>query len=447
MKYGIGLLFAVLLAVHSTPSTAKPLHCGVDMRLEVETVPPPPQGLQRTVVPLAEAQGTTIVLNASASLAAHPQALAAWQRAVAEWESHLLDNVTVTLEGDLQSMGGSILGATCFRVFDNPYDTVRNAMVADASVEETLVQGLPTGAQLSLIMPPLWFYLGDSIAAKANLRALGFDMSFDDPNPDGSITFNSDFLSSFDFDASDGIDSTKYDFEAIVIHEIGHALGFYTMVDQIDALLGLGVPGGTFITPLDCFRMRPGDGAAGFTLNPRLLTTGTYEAQQVLYEGAQDLAVSTGAQTGDGYQASHWKADEVSGTHIGMMDPTLAAGDHQVLTDNDLRLFGLIGWDLPATVSVQKLEPLQPQLQAYPNPFRSGTAFEFDRVPGEEPVRMRLVDVQGRQIRLWSGGELSGGRVSWDGRGQNGRPMPGGVYYLDYQSTHGRKTIPIVRLN
>ena len=125
-------------------------------------------------------------------------------------------------------------------------------------------------------MPPLWTYGGAAIA-KANMRALGFDVSFDDPFADATITFNSDFLNLFDFDSSDGIDSTLYDFEAIVTHEIGHALGFYSIVDQVDVLVAFGFPGGALITPMDCFRMRPGDGALDFTNNPRVLSDGTSE--------------------------------------------------------------------------------------------------------------------------------------------------------------------------
>ena len=62
----------------------------------------------------------------------------------------------------------------------------------------------------------------------------GFDLSFDDPNPDGQIVFSLDFLSLFDFDPSDGILPARYDFEAVVVHEIAHALGFFSRLGTVD---------------------------------------------------------------------------------------------------------------------------------------------------------------------------------------------------------------------
>lgn len=55
---------------------------------------------------------------------------------------------------------------------------------------------------------------------------------------------------------------------------------------------------------------------------------------------------STGAYTGDGNQASHWKADEKTGVYIGIMDPTLASGVTESITAADLRALDVIGWDV-----------------------------------------------------------------------------------------------------
>jgi hypothetical protein len=57
---------------------------------------------------------------------------------------------------------------------------------------------------------------------------------------------------------------------------------------------------------------------------------------------------STGRANGDGQQASDWK-DNLG---IGIMDPTLAAGELALITMNDLRAFDAMGYTLvpePAT--------------------------------------------------------------------------------------------------
>jgi len=49
------------------------------------------------------------------------------------------------------------------------------------------------------------------------------------------MTFNSEF--NFDYDSSDGITAGYYDFETVALHEIGHVLGFVSVVDAIDYFL------------------------------------------------------------------------------------------------------------------------------------------------------------------------------------------------------------------
>jgi hypothetical protein len=56
--------------------------------------------------------------------------------------------------------------------------------------------------------------------------------------------------------------------------------------------------------------------------------------------------MSTGYYTGDGRQASHWKADELTGIYIGQMDPTIAYIQIDPITFADTRALEMIGWDL-----------------------------------------------------------------------------------------------------
>jgi hypothetical protein len=111
-------------------------------------------------------------------------------------------------------------------------------------------------------------------------------------------------------------------------------------VDFIDGAAGAAMP----LTPFDLFRFASANApsnAGEFTTNPRNLVPG---ASAVFSDTVLSWAVSTGFSQGDGRQASHWK-DDLLGTYIGIMDPTLSSGVVQQITSADLRAFDLIGYD------------------------------------------------------------------------------------------------------
>ena len=346
------ILLAVPLCIWCTAARGAeqpvtgPLHCGTHIRLEPVMAPLPPGGLRfKPSAADAAIQGAQIVLNAGSGLQAQPAALATWQRAIDIWEARLQDNVTLTIDADLAPLSAGVLGQTAPQVFQTDYTTIRSALAADAASDEGILAALPDSAQVGFLVPPSFTYAHQLSATKANLRALGFDMSFD-PDADAAMTFNSSMLSQFDFDASDGIAAGKYDFEAIVVHEIGHVLGFMSEVDTVDLYALLGWPITVVPRTLDLLRLRPGDGALNFTASPRVMTSGDRQVVQAYYDGFQELRFATGTYLGDGTQASHWRADELSGTYLGIMDPTIDTGVREELTPNDIRAFGLIGWNV-----------------------------------------------------------------------------------------------------
>lgn len=343
------IVFPVLTVATSTfPVRAgeSVLHCGVDILLEEDFGAIPPEGLRWMDAAERGKKATSINLEAGSGLLANPDALNAWQNAVAKWESILQDAVTITIDGDLAPLGSGVLGSTSSRSFYTAYATVRDAVVADRSADESFIAQMPTAAEFDAEVPPGMSTSGNLSATKANLRALGFDMSFDDPNPDATITFSTGFADDFDYDPTDGITPGMFDFEGIVLHEIGHVLGFVSEVDYADWLRDSGFTDALTPSTLDLFRTAPGAGHANFTTATRTITTGDLRSVQTTYDGNGDLIMSTGRALGDGRQASHWKANELSGTYIGAMDPTLARGELTVVTNNDKRAFGIIGWDV-----------------------------------------------------------------------------------------------------
>ena len=88
-----------------------------------------------------------------------------------------------------------------------------------------------------------------------------------------------------------------------------------------------------------------------------------------------------------------------------------------------------------------------------PNPSR-GVAHITLSLPGsvrEAPSRadVRILDVQGRTIRLLQNGLLSRGTstLTWDGRGDNGQELRAGLYFLRLSTPLGNSITRVVRVH
>jgi len=186
-----------------------------------------------------------------------------------------------------------------------------------------------------------------SANASTVLRAIGLLDAMADPERDKAnglgdppaIGFNSAIP--FDFDPRDGVDAGKFDFDAAAAHEIGHALGFVSGNGVLEDF-----PRSTpYFTVLDLFRFRPGIMLDELAMAPRVLTTG---GDQVFFAGSPEIRLSTGPteKGGDGWTPGHWKAKMITGVYIGIMDPALLVGERRTLTDNDLKAFEAIGYQV-----------------------------------------------------------------------------------------------------
>ena len=85
-----------------------------------------------------------------------------------------------------------------------------------------------------------------------------------------------------------------------------------------------------------------------------------------------------------------------------------------------------------------------------PNPFRSGgTSIRYDLF-GPTPVKLVVYDAQGRAVRRLIDERLqaSGSHaVTWDGRDEQGRAMPGGVYFARVDAGASSQTRRVVKID
>jgi hypothetical protein len=310
------------------------------------------------------ASALTFVLNDVTPGGMSPEALAGFTQATNIWSSYIGDAITINLDirfdgNDISGspLGGTILGSAGSTTQGLSYTAVRAALVAKATTADdaVAVANLPAG-------PALSFLTNDATTGNvvtdnngtsnntilnvntANAKALGL-RSANNSATDAGIAFNSSF--SWDFDQSDGVGAGLQDFVGVTVHEIGHALGFVSGVDDVDVVSNPDGPSApidldTFrvVTVWDLYRYSAAGqldyaygGAPYFSIDGGTTSLGTF---------------STGAFNGDGRQASHWK-DNLG---LGLMDPTAnnpnaaPPGNENHLGALDLMAFDVIGYQL-----------------------------------------------------------------------------------------------------
>ena len=287
------------------------------------------------------AAGLQITLRGTSQLDSYPAAKAAFVRAAKIWEGRIANSLSVTIDVDFGPTifgqpfeNEGILGGTLDSAYTINYPGLRSLLLAraDSAAETSLYNSLPVST-----VPTNLGNVDKVDGAYILLKALGASL----PNDAPLIGFNSNYA--FDLDPSDGIDAGKFDFEAVAVHEMGHALGFGSAVGDTEL-----TPPATSVRPTvwDLFRFRPGVTTATFQAAQRPMSSG---GSHVHFAGGPQIAMSTGRGDntgGDGQQSSHWKDDTDGNPFIGLMDPTIPRGFRGQLQQADLDAFNIMGYTI-----------------------------------------------------------------------------------------------------
>lgn len=173
----------------------------------------------------------------------------------------------------------------------------------------------------------------------ANGKVIDFKLKFPKQynGLDGYIQFNNNIPWHYNYTTATPM--TKYDMTTIAMHEMFHVLGVVSGVDPSNIKK-------PFPTTLDLFRYSEeslSQGAVDFRQGSR-----SYLSQDIIGTNSgkylsKGVDISVG---GDGYQGSHWENNPAN--PVGIMNPTQYAGQKMGITESDLMLLSLIGYDVNA---------------------------------------------------------------------------------------------------
>lgn len=309
---------------------------------------------------VASAQALTFKFRDISATPMSAAQLGAFQAAADYWSSKFTDNVTVYVDIGFNNLGPNILGSTGSSFVSTSYANIRGALTLDAksALDLTAVSHLQAGPALSFMATQgdLSSRFDNDGSANntqlglttANAKAMGFGIGTSVSLPDAHIVFANAYAGAFSYTRTGGTPADKIDFITVAEHELGHALGFTSGVDDIDYCAGpanrcgFGNNPAAFETdwwaePLDLFRY-----SANGLMDLRVGGSPYFSIDG----GATPVeSFSTGAFNGNGWQASHFGPGIQT-----LMRPFVGNGQFYDATPQDLAAFDAIGWDVAAAV-------------------------------------------------------------------------------------------------
>lgn len=281
-------------------------------------------GVAAAAMSAAPANALSIVLTDIGGVAEGTEAWKGFTAAAKYWESVITTDVTVNIRVGFSNLGETTLGQASSSGVTYTTAAFKTALTnsATSDLDDSVIANL---GDVTSGNYRVYTALGKALGLYTNTN-----------NNDSTIQFNNQFL--WDFDTNDGFTGLSSDFIGVAVHEIGHALGWASAVNQS----GGGTPANT-----DLLRYQNGNWSMAWGGNPYLSIDG---GETQLFGRSW---MSTGA---DGRQTSHWKDgarihDGVNCTillepQIGIMDPTGGICQQGIVTAADLAVLDAIGWTL-----------------------------------------------------------------------------------------------------
>ncbi len=244
------------------------------------------------------------------------------------------DGITVTINVSFANLGPGVIGGTGSAYGYVDWATSRSVLVSGVDANDTIQAFLPSGTTI-----PVRYATNTTTNENrvfwtfANWKAAGGTVTGADANMQFSTVFP------FDWDPSNGVTANTISFQDVIIHEVGHALGFGSGVDFRNKDM----------ETLDIFRFRNTDGSgdfnpdttAEFTARPRWCVKNNPNNDVNFDNIATQIVFSDGSP----WQASHWREQTPA---PGIMDPALNYAETfypNFFRTTDLTGFDAIGWD------------------------------------------------------------------------------------------------------
>ncbi len=262
------------------------------------------------------------------------------------WSSYLTDNVSVNLHLEMTNgmLPTNTLGGATPAIVKMNYDKFKEGLQLDGTANVNL---LPTSNQSSnyfakrLQNGSIDHSGYELMQTTANNKALGNDLSGGASGLDGYIQL--DQSANWNYDYADGnIGNNQYDFVSVVLHELGHNLGFISGLDPVGEE-------SSRPTALDMFRyssQSQSQGAMDYAIGGAKYFS-IDGGQTAFSANGQVAQFATGENSnlgGDGNQASHWKYN--ANNPLGIMDPKLLKGQIREVSMLDLTAMDYIGWNV-----------------------------------------------------------------------------------------------------
>ncbi len=283
--------------------------------------------------------GLNIVFEMPCTSNFPPGAAAALESAATYIESQLGNPIEVRILVVFSALDLGIIGGTGSVFFNLNYDEVRAGLILSKDSNDFIQDFLPNSTTI-----PVRYSTSSFITNEATIFLTRANLSAGIGRIDGRaalMQFSNTF--SFDFDPSDGIGAGQIDFQSVVVHEVGHALGFTTGVVT-------GAAGS--MDTMDLFRFERFDGLgdynpdtlAEFMATPRNVVVGTEAILDVFAPGIFNGEYRM--EDAMPQQASHF----LDNASIGIMDPTFSTGESfypNFYRLPDLEVLDAMGWDYP----------------------------------------------------------------------------------------------------